>query len=166
MRPRISIWGSVRPSVRWSVTRFFRVRKNACFRLRQMDRGRGWWEEGEGRSHRHRQTKTRTHAHTHAHALATPKWATMYVPRCRGTHLTFGVTKLVTSWKGKLALLLRNILEQYEYLNKKKSSRSLSSSFHIKSFVESDLVKIKTFIHRSWGEARQLRWMMCLGLVV
>ena len=45
MRTRISIRGSVRPSVR---NAFFRIRENACFRIPRSLGGRGWQGKGGG----------------------------------------------------------------------------------------------------------------------
>ena len=41
---------------------------------------------------------TYTHKRTCAHAIAPPILATVRVPRCRRTHLTFGMTKLVSEY--------------------------------------------------------------------
>ena len=78
MHPRISIRGSVCPSVRPSGTRLFRIRENAYFlstsigkgKVRAMDRGWcGAWRGAEGAGEG---------------------------DEGGGMHLTFGVTKLVT----------------------------------------------------------------------
>jgi len=55
--------------------------------------------------HTHTDTHKRTCAHARtvevvAHAIAPPILATVRVPRCRRTHLTFGVTKLVKESTG------------------------------------------------------------------
>ena len=99
MRPRISIRGSVRRSVRPERV-FFEYAKARIFdsnrRGEDGPRGRGWFGAWRGRrGHKHTDTYAQTDRPTHAHANSPPKRTTVRMPRRRGTHLTFGVTKLV-----------------------------------------------------------------------